>query len=220
LKQQGFGLLELVVVIGIIAVLGVIALPQYNKYVTKARITEALHTGQVYARKVESEAAGAAGLGIAPSLEHGAIRKTGEGVNARVRIILSDTIDSQALIASDEADLAGGKVLELAPEGSSGTIRWACASNLPVSKMPKVCKYSADVGGPVLWADRDMDDPRLTACWDQSVADSAADGKGWVVGKNSLDEEDQDTVKWDADKGLVVLEGGVRMGEDKLILCR
>jgi type IV pilus assembly protein PilA len=39
MKQKGFGLMELLVVVGIIAILGAIALPQYNKYVTKTRIT-------------------------------------------------------------------------------------------------------------------------------------------------------------------------------------
>ncbi|MEC9370389.1 MAG: prepilin-type N-terminal cleavage/methylation domain-containing protein, partial [Pseudomonadota bacterium] len=32
MKQKGFGLMELLVVVGIIAILGAIAVPQYNKY--------------------------------------------------------------------------------------------------------------------------------------------------------------------------------------------
>ncbi len=39
MKQKGFGIIELMVVLGIIAILGGIALPQYNKYVTRARVT-------------------------------------------------------------------------------------------------------------------------------------------------------------------------------------
>jgi type IV pilus assembly protein PilA len=185
MKQKGFGLLELMVVVGIIAILGGIALPQYNKYVTRARVAEALHAGQVYARKVESEAAGAGSAGTKPSLEHADIDKSGSGADTRIVITLSASIDSQALIAADEADLAGGKVLELAPTGSGSAIRWDCTSNLPDSKIPKVCTYSADAGAglPTAWVDRDTSDSSLTACWEGEAGERTV-GR-WVVGENS-----------------------------------
>ena len=200
MKQKGFGLMELLVVVGIIAILGAIALPQYNKYVTKTRITEALHAGQVYARKVESEAAGAGGAGAEPTVDLATITRTGSGPDTRVNIALSEDIDSQALIASDEADLAGGKVLVLTPTGTSETIRWECTSNLPASKMPKVCTFDAGVGGPTAWADRDPSDTSLTPCWSGSVAASADDGNGWVVGENSY-TGDQESIRTDATAG-------------------
>ena len=185
MKQKGFGLMELLVVVGIIAILGAIALPQYNKYVTKTRIAEALHAGQVYARKVESEAAGGGSAGTEPTVDLATITRTGSGADTRVNITLSEDIDSQALIAADEADLAGGKVLELAPTGSGSAIRWDCTSNLPDSKIPKVCTYSADAGAglPTAWVDRDTSDSRLTACWEGEAGERTV-GR-WVVGENS-----------------------------------
>ena len=189
MKQKGFGLMELLVVVGIIAILGAIALPQYNKYVTKTRITEALHAGQVYARKVESEAAGGGSAGTEPTVDLATITRTGSGADTRVNITLSEEIDSQALITSDDADLAGGKVLVLTPTGTSETIRWACTSNLPDSKMPKVCTFDDSVGGiadGTAWASLSPEDKASkTACWSDSVAASADDGNGWVVGENS-----------------------------------
>ena len=185
MKQKGFGLMELLVVVGIIAILGAIALPQYNKYVTKTRITVALHAGQVYARKVESEAAGGGSAGTEPTVDLATITRTGSGADTRVNITLSEEIDSQALIAADEADLAGGKVLELAPTGSGSAIRWDCTSNLPDSKIPKVCTYSADAGAglPTAWVDRDTSDSSLTACWEGEAGERTV-GR-WVVGENS-----------------------------------
>jgi len=185
MKQKGFGIIELMVVLGIIAILGGIALPQYNKYVTRARITEALHAGQVYARKVESEAAGGGSAGTEPTVDLATITRTGSGADTRVNITLSEEIDSQALIAADEADLAGGKVLELAPTGSGSAIRWDCTSNLPDSKIPKVCTYSADAGAglPTAWVDRDTSDSSLTACWEGEAGERTV-GR-WVVGENS-----------------------------------
>ena len=187
MKQKGFGIIELMVVLGIIAILGAIAVPQYNKYVTRARVTEALHAGQVYARKVESEAAGGGSAGTEPTVDLATITRTGSGADTRVNITLSEDIDSQALIAADEADLAGGKVLELAPTGSGSAIRWDCTSNLPDSKIPKVCTYSAGAGGRTAWADRDLDDSSLTACWDVDYGESG----GGVVGAKLYDQGHQ-----------------------------
>ena len=203
MRQRGFGLMELLVVVGIIAILGAIALPQYNKYVTKTRITEALHAGQVYARKVESEAAGGGSAGTEPTVDLATITRTGSGADTRVNITLNEDIDSQALITSDEADLAGGKVLVLTPTGTSETIRWACTSNLPDSKIPKVCTFDDSVGGPTAWASLSPEDKASkTACWSDSAAASADDGNGWVVGENSYTGE-QDVIRAVADEEVV-----------------
>ena len=203
MKQKGFGIIELMVVLGIIAILGGIALPQYNKYVTRARITEALHAGQVYARKVESEAAGGGSAGTEPTVDLATITRTGSGADTRVNITLSEDIDSQALITSDEADLAGGKVLVLTPTGTSETIRWACTSNLPDSKMPKVCTFDDSVGGP---QDGDPWEAGQDACWSLALYESS--GSGWAVGQ--CDGCDQSNVQGKLGAGLWMTLSDVR----------
>ena len=205
MKQNGFTLIELLVTIGIIAILGAIALPQYNKYVTKTRITEALHHGQVYARKFESEAAGGGDAGTIPTLEHATISKSGSDADTRVNVTLNDSIDSQVLIDSD--DTAGGKVLELGLIGSSGSTRWECKTNLSARLMPKVCTYATDVGGPVAWASlSDEDKASVTACWDQDYAEGAGVGNGWVEGNNGYGGDQQD-IRGNADAACCLAIG-------------
>ena len=195
--------------LGIIAILGAIALPQYNKYVTKTRVTEALHHGQVYARKYESEAAGGGDAGTIPTLEHATISKSGSDADTRVNVTLKDSIDSQVLIDSD--DTAGGKVLELGLKGSGGSTQWECKSNLLASHMPKVCTYSADVVGPTAWVAGKMgaDD---TACWDQEYADGEGGGIGWVVGENTAPAAVQSDIREGADRGALFVTSHVTGG--------
>jgi len=185
-RQSGFGLLQLMVVLGIIAILGAIAVPQYNKYVTRARVTEALHHAQVYARKVESEAAGGGDAGNPPILDHARVSKTGSGPGTKVCVSLSEGIDSQALIASD--DMAEGKVLELTPKGSADAIRWACTSDLDGAFMPKVCTHSASISCEFSGVDKDSDtekDPDSeTEPWRSADdGDACWGGSSWVKGK-------------------------------------
>ena len=129
------------------------ALPQYNTYVTQARVGKALHLGQEYARKIVSKSAGESGADAEPEYVHATMIKTGTGPNIRVKISLLDTIDSRILV--DPGDTAGGKILELTLKNSAGTDHWTCKTDLSPDKIPKNCTYSADVGGPVVWQPKD-----------------------------------------------------------------
>ena len=216
MKQKGFGIIELMVTLGIIAILGAIALPQYNKYVTKTRVTEALHHAQVYARKYESEAAGGGDAGTIPTLEHATISKSGSDADTRVNVTLKDSIDSQVLIDSD--DTAGGKILELGLMGGSGSTRWECKTNLSARLMPKVCTYSADAGAglPAAWADRDTSDASLTACWEGPPGVRTV-GR-WVVGENTH-EGLQDDVRTCADGGTPLIDCTAGHGAGGSVRC-
>ena len=178
MKQKGFGLLELMVVLGIIAILGAIAIPQYNEYVTRTRVTEALHHAQVYARKVQTEGTtGGTTVENPPILEHAEIERSGSGTSTKITVTLKTSINSQAVFG--DPMILEDKLLLLTPDNSSKSAQWACASNLPSELMPKVCTYSA-AAGAVPWSAGN------NACWNQAYAEGPGSGNGWVVGLTTV----------------------------------
>ena len=201
MKEKGFGLLELMVVVGIIAILGAIALPQYNKYLTRTRITEVLHHGQVYARKL-AEGTGGLSAEAPTGLDYATIARVGSGKETLVKIKLKDGIDSDVIFGAED-ETAAGKVLVLTPEGTSDTGRWVCSTNAPVKFMPKVCTSDPSVDGSGLaWVPGTTD---KEACWDQDYADGAGGGNGWVEGENvGLSTFTNEEIRGLADKGQIL----------------
>lgn len=53
MRQQGFSLIEIMVVIAIISILGVIAVPGYQSYMQKAAMTDVLQTILPYKNSIE-----------------------------------------------------------------------------------------------------------------------------------------------------------------------
>ena len=124
--QQGFTLIELMIVIAIIAILSAIGLPAYQGYLQKAALTDMLQTAMPYKTAVELCA-----------IEHGGAGSCSAGTNgvpaARTsRYVSQLTVVAGTLLLTGQENLQGLSVT-LQPQWHSedGMLSWqrSCASD-------------------------------------------------------------------------------------------
>lgn len=119
-KQRGFTLIELMVVIGIIAILSAIGIPAYQNYLRKAALTDMLQTFVPFRTAVELCA-----------LDHGGVTGCDGGTNGipsptTTRYVSAMTISKGVITLTGQESLTGLSVA-MTPQwnASSGMSGWS-----------------------------------------------------------------------------------------------
>ncbi len=146
--QQGFTLIELMIVVAIIGVLAAIALPAYQDYTIRARVTEGLQLVSGGKRTVEENATTATDLADAAVVWNAGLGGKG-AVSKYVASVLVNQLTGEVTVTFDSANVGtipanaalvftpyiqgGGGPVALAPNfvanpPATGALDWGCAS--------------------------------------------------------------------------------------------
>jgi len=142
-KQQGFTLIELMIVVAIIGILAAIAIPAYQDYTIRAQVSEGLNlSGGAKAAVTEyTQDRGSfpadnstAGLSVATEIVGKYVGGVAVGANGVITVTYDGT-------AREAHALIDGSTLTLTPSTNAGSIEWDCTSGTLADKhLPAACR--------------------------------------------------------------------------------
>ncbi len=144
-KQQGFTLIELMIVVAIIGILAAIAIPAYQDYTIRAQVSEGLNlAGGAKAAVAEFTMDSgnfptgntSAGISANPLDINGkyttSVTVTQTATTGIITVVYGGT-DAHALLATNS--------LTLTATTNAGSVEWACATvNIQLKHLPAACR--------------------------------------------------------------------------------
>jgi type IV pilus assembly protein PilA len=146
--QQGFTLIELMIVVAIIGILAAIAIPAYQDYTIRAQVSEGLSladgaktaVGEFFTnRGVFPSSNASAGLALKATITGNYVSSVGvgttDGSGNGILVTFSSTAPQKANAAINN------KTIGLMPASTAGSITWTCVSStIPQKYLPSSCK--------------------------------------------------------------------------------
>ncbi len=140
--QQGFTLIELMIVVAIIGILAAIAIPAYQDFIARSQVSEGMSLGGGLKLAVANSFNETGSLANADSTFNmipAAGSVTGKYVRSAAVADGVITVTFKAATSGVSAAIAGQTLL-LTPTDRGGAIEWACSSDLADNLVPASCR--------------------------------------------------------------------------------
>ena len=136
--QKGFTLIELMIVVAIIGILAAVALPAYQDYTTRSKMTEVLLMGAPAKLAVAETTSSLGSLGLVTVANSGYVFP---GATKYVSGVTITPATGVVTMTSIVPNATGTVTLTPSDVGTStGQLKWTCASGIASKYLPSECR--------------------------------------------------------------------------------